>query len=436
MGSFYAWNVTQPRWRRRQRMAEVNLSLLPWQEKVHNDPARFKVIAAGRRCGKTHYAAVTLILAALDGNPGGVMYVGPTMGLARDLMWDKLFELAGEIIVSSNVNNLEIVLAGGGKIALKGSDRPDTLRGYSLKHLVLDEFAFHKDGVFDTILRPALADRKGTAIFISTPEGRNQFYDVYMNGETGKTGWASWHLTSFDNPLLDPEEIQNAKETMPGWMFRQEFQASFDAKGSEFFDPEAFIYYDKKPDIPGDYYIAVDLAGFESERGNKTKRRDNSAMAVVFVTDEGTWHVEDVQFGRWTLDETAENIFKAVEKYKPMAVGIEKGIGQQAVMNPLNDLMRRTHRVFRIELLTHGNQRKQDRILWALQGRFEHGKIKLKKADWNLALVDEASAFPSQLVHDDLLDALAYIDQMAIVPYGNADDYEDDYEYLDEVAGY
>jgi phage terminase large subunit-like protein len=417
-------------------MASVNLSLLPWQEKVHNDPARFKVIAAGRRCGKTHYAAVTLILAALDGKPGGVMYVGPTMGLARDLMWDKLFELAGEIIVSSNVNNLEIVLAGGGKIALKGSDRPDTLRGYSLKHLVLDEFAFHKDGVFDTILRPALADRKGTAMFISTPEGRNQFYDVYMNGEAGKKGWGSWHLTSFDNPLLDPEEIENAKETMPGWMFRQEFQASFDAKGSEFFDPEAFEYYEKKPTIAGDYYIAVDLAGFETERGNKTKRRDNSAMAVVFVTDEGTWHVEDIQFGRWTLDETAENIFKAVEKYKPMAVGIEKGIGQQAVMNPLNDLMRRTHRVFRIELLTHGNQRKQDRILWALQGRFEHGKIKLKRGDWNVALVDEASAFPSQLVHDDLLDALAYIDQMAIVPYGNEDDYEDDYEYLDEVAGY
>ncbi len=417
-------------------MANVNLSLLPWQEKVHNDPARFKVIAAGRRCGKTHYAAVTLILAALDGKPGGVMYVGPTQGLARDLMWDKLFELAGEIIVSSNVNNLEIVLAGGGKIALKGSDRPDTLRGYSLKHLVLDEFAFHKDGVFDTILRPALADRKGTAMFISTPEGRNQFYDVYMNGEVGKSGWASWHLTSFDNPLLDPEEIANAKETMPGWMFRQEFQASFDAKGSEFFDPEAFTYYEKKPSVAGDYYIAVDLAGFESERGNKTKRRDNSAMAIVYVTDDGTWHVEDIQYGRWTLDETAEKIFKAVEKYKPMSVGIEKGIGQQAVMNPLNDLMRRTHRVFRIELLTHGNQRKEDRILWALQGRFEHGKIKLKKGDWNVALVDEASAFPSKLVHDDLLDALAYIDQMAIVPYGNDADFEDDYEYLDEIAGY
>ena len=418
-------------------MAGVNISLLPWQEKVINDSARFKVIAAGRRCGKTHFAAVTLILAALDGKPRMTMYVGPTMGLARDLMWDKLFELAGDIIEASNVNNLEITLSGGNKITLKGSDRPDTLRGYSIKHLVLDEFAFHKEGVFDTILRPALADRKGTALFISTPEGRNSFYDVYMNGEAGKKGWKSWHLTSHDNPLLDPEELEAAKETMAGWQYRQEFEASFDAKGSEFFDPEEFSYYETLGDRGnGDYYIAVDLAGFESDRGNKTKRRDNSAMSIVFVDDSGTWWVEDIQYGRWTLDETAQNIFKAVEKYKPISVGIEKGIAQQAVMNPLQDVMRRTHRVFRIELLSHGNQKKEDRILWALQGRFQHDKIKLKQGDWNLTFVDEASAFPSKLVHDDLLDSLAYIDQMAIVPYASDLDFEDEYAPMDAVAGY
>lgn len=418
-------------------MASLDINLLPWQEEVIRSDARFKVIAAGRRCGKTHFAAVTLILAALNGKPGGVMYVGPTQGLARDLLWDKLFELAGDIIESSNVNNLEVVLAGGNKIALKGSDRPDTLRGYSLKHLVLDEMAFHKEGVFDTILRPALADRKGSALFISTPEGRNSFYDLYMNGEAGKPGWQSWHLTSHDNPLLDPEEIANAKETMPGWMFRQEFEASFDAKGSEFFDPEAFSYYDEKPKtMPGDYYIAIDLAGFESDRGNKSKRRDNSAMAVVFVSDSGVWWCEDMIYGRWTPQETAEKIFHAYEKYKPVAIGIEKGIAQQAVLEPLQDLMRRTARVFRIDLLSHGNQRKQDRILWALQGKFQHNKIKLKTGDWNMEFVDEASAFPSQLVKDDLLDALAYIDKMAILPYGMGGDIEDDYEPMDSVAGY
>ena len=418
-------------------MAGIDIQLLPWQERVINDPSRFKVIAAGRRCGKTHFAAVTLLLSALDGKPGMTMYVGPTMGLARDLMWDKLFELAGDIIEGSNVNNLEITLAGGNKITLKGSDRPDTLRGYSIKHLVLDEFAFHKDGVFDTILRPALADRKGSALFISTPEGRNAFYDVYMNGESGKKGWKSWHLTSADNPLLDPEELEAAKETMAGWQYRQEFEASFDAKGSEFFDPEEFVYYETRNlSAGGDYYIAVDLAGFESDRGNKTKRRDNSAMAIVFVDDMGTWHVEDIKHGRWTLDETAQHIFEAVAKYKPISVGIEKGIAQQAVMNPLQDIMRRQHRVFRIELLSHGNQKKEDRILWALQGRFEHGKIRLKQGDWNVTFVDEASAFPSKLVHDDLLDALAYIDQMAIVPYATDLNLEDDYEPMDVISGY
>jgi len=364
------------------------------------------------------------------------MYVGPTQALARDLMWDLLKELAGDIIESSNINNLEIVLAGGNKISLKGSDRPDTLRGYSLKHLVCDEYAFFKDGVFDTILRPALSDRKGTAMFISTPEGRNGFYDAYMQGEMGVKGWKSWHLTSYDNPFLDPEEIDDAKETLPGWAFRQEYMASFDAKGSEFFDVEEFKYYEDKPEQVLDYYIACDLAGFETDRGNKSKRRDNSAIAIVGVSGTGEWYVEDIRYGRWTLDQTAEEIFGAVRDYRAMAVGIEKGIGQQAVMSPLQDLMRRTARVFRIDLLTHGNTKKQDRILWALQGRFEHGKIHLKRGDWNAELVDEASAFPSQLVHDDLLDALAYIDQMAIVPYASDLMVDEGYEAFDIIAGY
>jgi len=105
-------------------------------------------------------------------------------------------------------------------------------------------------------------------------------------------------------------------------------------------------------------------------------------------------------------------------------------------MQPLSDLMRRTARMFRVELLSHGNQKKQDRILWALQGRLEHKRIRFRHAEWNMAFVDEAAAFPSQLVHDDLLDALAYVDQMAVVPYDFGGDLEDDYEPLDAVAGY
>ena len=418
-------------------MASVDLSLSPWQETVFSDASRFKVVAAGRRTGKSHLAAVALIANALNGKNGKVFYVAPTQGMARDILWDKIFELAGEIVEASNVNNLTITLAGGNTIYLKGADRPDTLRGVSLKYLVMDELAFMKADVWEAILRPALSDQKGHALFIGTPEGRNHFYDMYMGAYSGAwDNWAAWSFSSYDNPFMDKDEIDHAKATLPGWAFRQEYMASFDAQGSEYFDPEEFEYYDDKPDRGGDYYIAIDLAGFESDRGNKTKRRDNSAMAVVFVDDGGVWWVEDIQHGRWTLDETAQKIFDAVAKYRPISVGIEKGIAQQAVMQPLQDVMRRTSRVFRIELLSHGNQKKQDRILWALQGRFEHKRIKLKHGDWTMTFVDEAAAFPSQLVHDDLLDALAYIDQLAIVPYASDLDVGDDWEAVDTIAGY
>ena len=415
----------------------INIELLDWQREVYADTNRFKVVAAGRRCGKTHLAAALLIAHAMNGKPGKVFYVAPTQGMARDIMWDKLFDVAGDAVESYNVNNLTITLLGGNTIYLKGADRPDTLRGVSLKFLAMDELAFMKPNVWDAILRPACADLVAPVLFIGTPDGRNFFYDMWLNSYTGVwADWAAWQFMSVDNPFVPKEEIEHARATMPRWAFRQEFEASFDAQGSEFFDPEEFEYYTERPDRGGDYYIAVDLAGFESDRGAKTKRRDNSAMAVVFVDDAGGWWVEDVQFGRWTLDETAQRIFKAVERYRPPTVGIEKGIAQQAVLGPLSDLMRRTHRVFRIELLSHGNQKKQDRILWALQGRFEHKTIRLKRADWNTTFVDEAASFPSQLVHDDLLDALSYIDQLAIVPYATDLEVDDGYVPLDDIAGY
>ena len=417
----------------------VDLSMLPWQVTVMDSTERFKVVAAGRRTGKSHLAAVSLILAALDEGKGKVFYVAPTQGMARDIMWDKLYELAGDIIESHNVNNLTLTLVNGQTIYLKGADRPDTLRGVSLKHLVLDEYAFMKGDVFDAILRPALSDMEGSCMFIGTPEGRNHFYDIYLQGSLGTAeGWGAWHYTSYDNPTIKRSEIDHARNTLPNWAFQQEYMASFDAQGSEHFEVDDFQYYDElDKQIAGDYYLAIDLAGFEEKKGSKTKKRDNSAVACVYVTDEGHWYVEEIAFGRWTLDETAEKIFRLVEKYKPIGVGIEKGIAQQAVMSPLQDIMRRTSRLFRIELLSHGNQKKTDRILWSLAGRFENDFIHLKRDEkWNIEFVDEASNFPSTLVHDDLLDALSYIDQMVVIPYATEHDFEDDWEPLDATAGY
>jgi phage terminase large subunit-like protein len=185
--------------------ANLEVKLLDLQKEVLTDGKRFQVIAAGRRCGKSRYAAWRMVVAALDGTPGEVWYVGITQGNARDIMWKLLHDIARPVIKSSHVNNLQINLINGATISLKGADRPDTLRGSSLKLAVLDEAAFMKPSVWEEIIRPALSDQKGKAIFIGTPEGRNWFYDLYVYAEmAGDEDWCSYHFTSYDNELLDP----------------------------------------------------------------------------------------------------------------------------------------------------------------------------------------------------------------------------------------
>ena len=417
-------------------MTDLAVELLPWQQEVWEDNTRFKVVAAGRRTGKSRLAAWRLIISALSEKKGQVFYVAPTQGQARDIMWQLLLELGHDVIASAHVNNLQIKLVNGCTISLKGADRPETMRGVSLKFLCMDEYADMKPEVWEQILRPALADQKGEALFIGTPMGRNHFYDLYTYASVSDDPtFKGYHFTSYDNPLLDPDEIKAAQKSMSAFSFRQEFMASFEAHGSELFKEEDVSFSEEEPE-DGEFYIAVDLAGFADVQKvtTKTKRLDQTSIAVVKAGVDGWW-VATIIHGRWGVEETARRIFQAVRDYKPVAVGIEKGALKNAVFPYLNDEMKKNQRFFRIEELTHGNKKKTDRIVWALQGRFEHGTITLNKGKWNTQFLDELFQFPNPLVHDDLIDSLAYIDQLAKVSY--AYDYEEeDYEFLDKYAGY
>ena len=418
-------------------MSDLKVELLPWQQEVMEATERFKVVAAGRRCGKSRLAAWMLVINALQSKSGHVFYVAPTQGQARDIMWGVLLEIAHPIITGSHVNNMQIKLINGATISLKGADRPDTMRGVSLKFLVMDEYADMKPSVWEEVLRPALADQKGHALFIGTPKGRNHFYELYKYADFGEDDtYKAWHFTSYDNPLLDSEEIDTAKKSMSSYAFRQEFMASFEALGSEIFKEDWVQFDDEEPEI-GDFYISVDLAGFgEVGKGSKGKnsRLDQTAISIVKVSENGWW-VADIVHGRWDIKKTARKIFEAVEHYQPLAVGIEKGALKNAVLPYLTDLMKSKQRIFRVEELTHGNKKKVDRIVWALQGRFEHGAITLNEGEWNSEFLDELFQFPNALVHDDLVDSLAYIDQLAKVAYFYDYD-EDDFEILDPIAGY
>ena len=418
-------------------MANLQVKLHEKQLEIFNDPHRFKVVAAGRRFGKSRLAAWTLIIEALKSKEKDVFYIAPTYQQARDILWGLLKEIGHEVITSAHENTSVLTLINGRKIYLKGSDRPDTLRGVGLAYVVIDEYADMKPEVFEQIIRPALADVMGGALFIGTPKGRNHFYELYTYASTGKDkDWIGFHYTSYDNPLLQKSEIEAAKLSMSSFAFRQEFMASFEAASRDLFK-ESWIQIDEEEPKDGRFFMAVDLAGFinvDRESGNKNKKLDETAIAIVKV-HEGGWWVADILHGRWDIQETCKQIMNAVVHYEPVAVGIEKGSLKNATLPYLSDLMRRHQRYFRIDDVTHGNQKKTDRIVWALQGRFENKKVTLNYGEWNNEFIDQLVNFPNSQLHDDLIDALAYIDQIQIVEYFMDFD-EEEYVPNDLISGY
>lgn len=416
-------------------MTALTFSLLKWQQTVFKDKTRFKIVAAGRRCGKSRLSAVTLLIEALNCPEGSaVMYVAPTIGQARTIIWDLLHDLGRQVIKSSHVNNLEITLVNGRKILVRGADNPDSLRGVSLVYVVMDECAFIKQDVWEKIIRASLSDKKGRALFISTPSGRNWFYDVFKLGkEEEDEEWKSWHFTTEDNETIDPKEIEAAKRTLSSFAFKQEYLSSFDTAGSDVFKEEWFKTASEPKD--GVFVMAFDLAGFEAAATNKKKHLDDSAIAIVKITDDGKWWVKKIEHGRWDVKDTAMRLLRNIKEYTPVAVGCERGMARNAVLPYLTDFMRKYNIYAHISELTHGNKKKTDRIVWSLQGRMEHGRVSFNEDEnWD-KFQDQLVMFPTAGVHDDLVDALSYIDQLAVTSY-NSDYEEEEYETYDVVSGY
>jgi len=416
-------------------MAELNIDLHPAQLEIFHSEKRFKIVAAGRRFGKSRLAAWILLIKAIQSTEKDVFYIGPTFQQAKDIMWGMLKDLGRDLIAAAHENTAVLTLINGRKIYLKGSDRPDTLRGVGLAYVVLDEYASMKPVVWEQIIRPTLADVKGGALFIGTPAGKNHFYDLYKDAHDDDD-WDAFQFNSTDNPFIPPEEIEAAKKNMSTMAFRQEFEASFE-QGSGGIFKEEWIKTAEEPE-EGNYVIAIDPAGYEAveqERNMKRSRLDETAIAIVKI-DRDKWWVKDILHGRWNIKETAKKILKAATICESSTVGIETGSLRNAILPYLEDEMRTEGTYVSIIEMRHGGKKKNDRITWSLQGRMEHGQITFNEdRDWR-EFTGQMLDFPNRLSHDDMLDALAYIDQVSVADFAHSIELEDDWEPIDAVAGY
>lgn len=441
----------------------LDFHLHPAQLEVFQAGARYTVLAAGRRFGKSYLASVRAATKALDPRNTKRLpcwIVAPTQPQAKQIYWLQLMDMLHPLIDKVNSNEGLIYLKNRVQIGVKGADRPDSLRGVGLFDVVLDEFADMKPETWEAILRPALADVKGTALFIGTPKGRNHFYDVYQAAVLQNDNeWKAFHFTSVDNPFIDPAEIEQARATMASAVFRQEFMASFEAGGSDTFKAEWLKYVDEEPTVtentlmgpvtkpaPGEWYVAVDLAGFadvEKASTSKLRQLDQTAIAIVKLFPRGErvhWYVKAIELGRWGVAETARRIVDAVEAVETLNLGVEKGALFNAVAPFLVDEARKRGIPLKVTPLTHGNKDKTDRIVWALQGKFEHGVVELQRGKWNKVFEDEFLHFPSKMVHDDSMDSLALVDQLAgnrVFHQVSEEDVADTYwQPIDESVGF
>lgn len=453
----------------------MDVTLHEKQSIVARDPHRFKVVAAGRRFGKSFLAAITLYEKGFETDVPGknikirsdgshwdlsddvVYYVGPTFKQARENLWNVMMQLGPGLIAGVRQNEGEIQLTNGRLIRFKGADDPDSLRGVGLSYVVMDEYAFMKPDVWEYIISPALGGAEGGALFIGTPDGKNHFYDMWLSAKqrldpsTGKPSedWTAFQFRTTDNIHLTDKELASMAERAGEDARAQELEASFEASVGKFFRADMFPVIDGM-DIPhiarrGEYVLACDLAGFSSDLGPKKTKAilDDHALALIKVHDKG-YHVQQVWHGKWDVRKTALMIVKIFRDYHPAKVGIEKGTSRNAVQQYLEEFMFKYSCWFEVFDLTHGNNRKEDRIQWALQGRADQGLVTLQtdagldiEEKWVGKFLSQAMDFPNRLAHDDLLDAVAYgVDQLAERAVGWDVGVYDEWQPLDDLAGY
>jgi len=197
----------------------------------HNRKERFAIIVAHRRFGKTVAAINDLIRSCfeIDRPNVRVAYIAPYLSQAKAVAWDYALEFTRDIPeIKVNHSELRIDFMNGARFRLFGADNYNAMRGLYFDAVVLDEMADFPASAWSNVIRPALADRRGSATFISTPKGKNEFWELWHEAQDDPN-WFTAMLKASETSILDQEELDEARRTMGDDRYEQEFECSFEA---------------------------------------------------------------------------------------------------------------------------------------------------------------------------------------------------------------
>jgi len=384
------------------------------QKEVAQSNARFKVLSAGRRWGKTRLGVWLCLEKAWKG--GRAWWIAPTYAMALE-GWKDLRNIGIEYGTLIKESEKTVIMPTGGSVSIRSADNPDRLRGAGLDFVVLDECAFMKPNVWAEVVRPTLTERQGGALFISTPKGFNWFEELYNKAES-LDDWQRWQLPTKTNPFVPLSELDIAREEIGTYLYSQEYEAKFvEFTGGIFKEDwiktytketiqfmnntgyfENRIQYDlgteKVFDIECQKFATVDLA-------TSTKQTaDYTVIACFAKTENNKLILIDLVRERLEGPDIVPKIKQKVNEHGLSYVGIERAGYQLSLIQ----IARREGLIVK-EL--RPDKDKVSRAL-PLSAFMEGGSMFLNPTNMHYDdLKRELLQFPES-EHDDMVDALAY----------------------------
>ena len=265
-------------------------------ESIIEGPEKYHVICVGRQFGKTLLAENLLLYYAINYPNSDILWCSPVYSQASKVQKELVRAISGSgIIESNNYSSNEITLRTGSRIYFRSTERYDNIRGLTCTYVFLDEAAFMANEAFREAIEPVALVRGQRVILISTPKGRNFFYDLYQLGlSPDNTNYKSYAGKSADSPYISDEAITEAKRTLPPKVFKQEYEAEFIDGGGEVFSDLDLITVPQWPKKSGKVYCGIDVgraedytvATFMDQSGNVIDiYRNNNINWSDMVTD-------------------------------------------------------------------------------------------------------------------------------------------------------
>jgi predicted phage terminase large subunit-like protein len=384
------------------------------QMEVVKNMKRFTVLSAGRRWGKTKLGVWLCLKYAWEGKRA--WWIAPSYSMTNEA-WADLRSIGIEYGIRVKEAERTIVTATGGSVQVRSADDPMKLRGAGLDFVVLDECAFMKPQTWAEVIRPALTEKKGSAFFISTPKGYNFFEKLYSEANV-LDDWVRFTYPTITNPIIDPAELEMAKQEIGSFLYAQEYEAQFIEASGGLFKADWFDHYKTEQRIGIDEeknenteiiykykdkecrledcrrYATVDLA-------TSTKQSaDFTVITSVAITPEGKILILDIDRRRLEAPDLLPLLQRKVEQFDLAYVGIERAGYQLAFIQMAK----------REGLIVKSLKADRDKVsrAYPLIARMEAGDIFFpKNSTWFADVQTELLRFP-EAEHDDIVDSLAY----------------------------